>query len=228
MAEKIDSLVNKVISLETTVSSQTALVKRLKVETDELHTVVQTLEGDKEGFINDKAKLKEQLREMDDKLCEVQDLNQIVEDQNTNLQTHFSEAHCNLDHFSEKVQKVKPNLVGEISLMERNSSREDESEHDPKGQDALNQDNALLNDEKSNEEHKVNVALKDTVNLNKELKVAEVAKDGVILGSKPNVTGSQENDVKATNSLEMKEETLEENKSTIELKLERKIKVSRF
>ncbi|KAL2957257.1 hypothetical protein AAZX31_18G135200 [Glycine max] len=178
MAEKIDSLVNKVISLETTVSSQTALVKRLKVETDELHTVVQTLEGDKEGFINDKAKLKEQLREMDDKLCEVQDLNQIVEDQNTNLQTHFSEAHCNLDHFSEKVQKVKPNLVGEISLMERNSSREDESEHDPKGQDALNQDNALLNDEKSNEEHKVNVALKDTVNLNKELKVAEVAKDG--------------------------------------------------
>ena len=92
----------------------------------------------------------------------------------------------------------------------------------------MNQDNALLNDEKSNEEHKVNVALKDTVNLNKELKVAEVAKDGVILGSKPNVTGSQENDVKATNSLEMKEETLEENKSTIELKLERKIKVSRF
>ena len=55
-----------------------------------------------------------------------------------------------------------------------------------------------------------------------------MAKDGVILGSKPNVTGSQENDVKATNSLEMKEETLEENKSTIELKLERKIKVSRF
>ncbi|RZB99189.1 protein NETWORKED 2D-like [Glycine soja] len=204
MAEKIDSLVNKVINLESAVSSQTALVKRLKVETDELHTVVRTLEGDKEGLISDKAKLNEQLREMDDKLREVQDLNQVVEDQNTNLQTHFTEAHCNLDHLSEKVQKVKPDLVAEISLTQRKSSREAESEHFPKGLDALNQDSVLLN-----EGHKVNATIEDTVNSDKELMVAEVAKDGVIPENKPNnVTGSPE----------MNEETPVENKSPIELK----------
>ncbi|KAL9327387.1 hypothetical protein ACSQ67_008032 [Phaseolus vulgaris] len=272
MAEKIDSLVNKVVSLETAVSSQTALVKRLKVETDELHSVVRTLEVDKESLINDKAKLNDQLREMNDKLQGVQDLNQIVVDQNSNLQTHFTEAHCNLDRISEKVQKVKPDVVSEVSLTERNSSKEAESECDVKGQDALNQDSELLNDEKSNRENKATAVVGHTVNSDKELKVAEVVKDSVIhtvnsdkklnvaevvndsvvhtvnsdkelkagevvkdsvihtvnsdkepefaevVKDKPKVASSQENDVKVTNSLEMKEEKPVENKSQIELK----------
>ncbi|KAK7346058.1 hypothetical protein VNO80_20571 [Phaseolus coccineus] len=278
MAEKIDALVNKVVSLETAVSSQTALVKRLKVETDELHSVVRTLEVDKESLINDKAKLNEQLRDMNDKLQGVQNLNQIVVDQNSNLQTHFTEAHCNLDQISEKVQKVKPDVVSEISLTERNSSKEAESERDLKGQDALNQDSELLNDEKSNKENKatamvdhtvnsdkklkvaelekdsvihtvhsdkelnvaevVNDSVNHTVNSDKELKVAEVVKDSVIHTvnsdkepefaevvkdsvipvDKPKVASSQENDVKVTNSQEMKEKNPVENKSQIELK----------
>ncbi|XP_020225087.1 kinase-interacting protein 1 [Cajanus cajan] len=218
MAEKIDSLVNKVVSLETAVSSQTALVKRLNAETNELNSLVQALEGDKESLINDKAKLNDQLREMDEKLREVQNLNQIVENQNTNLQTHFTEAHCNLDHLSENVQKGKPDEedeVRETSLNERISSRDAESEHCLNGQDALNQDSELLKDEKSNKEHKVTAVTEDVVNSDK---VAEVVKDTVIPDNKPTVTGSLENEVKATNSLEMKEETPLENKSPIELK----------
>ncbi|KAG2409087.1 hypothetical protein LR48_Vigan01g147800 [Vigna angularis] len=298
MAEKIDSLVNKVVSLETAVSSQTALVRRLKVETDELNSVVRTLESDKESLINDKAKLNEQLSDMNEKLRGVQDLNQIVTDQNSNLRTHFTEAHCNLDQISEKVQKVKPDVVSEISLPERNSSREAESEHGLKGQDALNQDSELLNDEKSNKANKATAVVdhtatsdkkskvaevvKDnvihTVNSDKELKVAEVAedsvihsvnsdkelkvgevvkdslihtvnsdkelkdaaaekdsvihpvntdeelkvtevvKDSVILDDNPTVTSSHENDVKVTNSLEMKDEKPVEDKSQRELK----------
>ncbi|TKY58715.1 NETWORKED 2D [Spatholobus suberectus] len=221
MAENIDALVNKVISLETAVSSQTALVKRLKVETDELHSLIRTLEGDKESLINDKAKLNEQLREMDEKLHEVQDLNQTVADQNSNLQTHFTEAHCNLDHLSEKVQKVKPDEgdeVRETSLTERNSSREAESEHDFKRQDASNQDSVLLNDEMSNKEYKVTAVVEDTASSDKELKVVEVGKDSAIPDNMHKVTGSQENEVKVTDSLEMKEETPVENKSPIELK----------
>ncbi|XP_027921561.1 protein NETWORKED 2D-like isoform X2 [Vigna unguiculata] len=180
MAEKIDSLVNKVVSLETAVSSQTALVQRLKVETDELNSVVRTLESDKESLINDKAKLNEQLREMNDKLRGVQDLNQIVSDQNSNLRTHFTEAHCNLDQISEKVQKGKPDVVSEISQPERNSSTEAESEHGLKGQDALNQDSELLNDEKSNTANQATAGVDDTATSDKELKVAEVVKDNVI------------------------------------------------
>ncbi|KAI3949684.1 hypothetical protein MKW92_029970 [Papaver armeniacum] len=46
-AEKIDKLVTKVISLETAVSSQNALMKRLKSETTELHTHLDQLEEEK-------------------------------------------------------------------------------------------------------------------------------------------------------------------------------------
>ncbi|KAL2344415.1 hypothetical protein Fmac_005700 [Flemingia macrophylla] len=210
MAEKIDSLVNKVVSLETAVSSQTALVKRLKVETDELNSLVRALEGDKESLIDDKAKLNEQLKEMDEKLGKVQDLNQIVENQNTNLETHFTEAHCNLDHLAENVQKGKPD-----EERERNSSRDAGSKLELDGQDELNQDNELLKDEKSNKAHKVTAVVEDAVNSDK---AVEVVKDTLIPDNKPTVTDSLENEVKASGSMETKKETPVENKSTIELK----------
>ncbi|KAK7361355.1 hypothetical protein VNO77_03409 [Canavalia gladiata] len=204
MAEKIDELVNKVISLETAVSSQTALVKRLKVETDELNSLVRTLETDKESLINDKAKLNEQLREMDEKLHGVQDLNQIVNDQNSNLQTHFTEACCNLDHLSEKVQKVKPDEedeVREIPLTDRNSSREAESKHDVVGKVALNQDNVLLTDKKSNKEHEVTAVVEDTVNSDKELKAAGVVKADVMSHDTPKVSAVVEDTVNSDKEL---------------------------
>ncbi|XP_061367268.1 protein NETWORKED 2D-like [Gastrolobium bilobum] len=209
MAEKIDDLVNKVISLETSVSSQTALVKRLKIETDELHSMIRTLEEDKESLISDKIKLNDQLREMDEKLHELQDLKQTVEDQNCNLQSHFTEAHCNLDHLSEKVQKVKPDEeveVREISQTERNSSKEAESKHALKEQDALNQDNVLLNDAKIDKEPKVTALVENTVNSDNKLEVI----------------GSLENEIKVTDSLKKEEETPVENKSPIVLKEEEK------
>ncbi|XWS33398.1 hypothetical protein CRYUN_Cryun22dG0078900 [Craigia yunnanensis] len=108
MAEKIDELVNKVINLETAVSSQTALIQRLRTETDELQAQIQTLEDDKVTLIDGKNDLRNKLRGMEEKLHEIPDLNQSVEDQNNNLQIHFTEAHCNLDHLSEKLHNLKP------------------------------------------------------------------------------------------------------------------------
>ncbi|XVF15298.1 hypothetical protein REPUB_Repub09cG0139000 [Reevesia pubescens] len=131
MAEKIDELVNKVINLETAVSSQTALIQRLRTETDELQSQIQTLEDDKATLIDGKNDLRKKLREMEEKLHVIQDLNQSVEDQNNNLQTHFTEAHCNLDHLSEKVHSVKPGEELErekSSYVEIKSSKEEEME----------------------------------------------------------------------------------------------------
>ncbi|GMN33995.1 hypothetical protein TIFTF001_004438 [Ficus carica] len=108
MVEKIDELVNKVISLETAVSSQAALVKRLQSETDELQAQIRSLESDKTTLIDGKKNLSNKLKEMDEKLDGIQVLNQSFEDQNNNLQTHFTEAHCNLDHFSDKLKSVTP------------------------------------------------------------------------------------------------------------------------
>lgn len=115
MAEKIDELVNKVIKLETAVSSQTSLIQRLRNETDELQAQIRSLEDDKVALVDGKEELRNKLREMEEKLDGIQGLNQSVEEQNNHLQTHFTEAHCNLDHLSEKVHTVKPDEEAESS-----------------------------------------------------------------------------------------------------------------
>ncbi|XP_052191559.1 kinase-interacting protein 1-like [Diospyros lotus] len=108
LAEKIDELVSKVISLETAVSSQTALIGRLRTETDDLHAQIRTLEDDKANLVDGTITLTKRLREMEEKLKEVQDLNQNVEKQNNNLQTHFTDACSSLDQLSDKILNVKP------------------------------------------------------------------------------------------------------------------------
>ncbi|KAH1082586.1 hypothetical protein J1N35_022347 [Gossypium stocksii] len=124
MVEKVDELVNKVISLETAFSSQEALIQRLRTETDELQAQIQTLEDDKATLIHGKNDLRNKLMEMEEKFHGIQDLNQSVEDQNNNLQTHFTEAHSNIDHLSEKVHSMKP---GEKLEIEKSSSGEAKS-----------------------------------------------------------------------------------------------------
>ncbi|XP_043713411.1 protein NETWORKED 2A-like isoform X2 [Telopea speciosissima] len=108
LAEKIDELVHKVISLETEVSSQAALINRLRSETDEVHENLWNLDEDKATLVKGSHNFIHKLRIFDDKLSGIQDLSRSFEDQNNNLQTHFSVAHCNLNYLSEKLHSVKP------------------------------------------------------------------------------------------------------------------------
>ncbi|RZC55638.1 hypothetical protein C5167_014498 [Papaver somniferum] len=123
-AEKIDKLVTKVISLETAVSSQNALMKRLKSETTELHTHLDQLEEEKLTPTKDLEGLAEKLRKLEVELHDVQDVNKNIENQNNNLQTHFIEARCNLDHLTEKLQSVRY----EEEEVEDEDEEEDEEE----------------------------------------------------------------------------------------------------
>ncbi|PPD83137.1 hypothetical protein GOBAR_DD19936 [Gossypium barbadense] len=107
MAEKIDVLVNKVTSLETTVSSQTALIQRLRLENDELLALIQSLEDGKKDNLMDRNHDMKKLTEMEIKLLGVQDLNHSVEDRSNNLQSHLNAAHSNLDELSKKVKPVE-------------------------------------------------------------------------------------------------------------------------
>ncbi|XP_027913120.1 protein NETWORKED 2D-like [Vigna unguiculata] len=216
MAEKIDELVNKVISLETAVSSQSAMVKRLRTETDELQEQIRILEKDKENLINDRNTLNDQLRKMEKKMHGVEDLNQIVEDQNSNLQTQLTEAHSNLDHLSEKVQNVQP---GE----ESNTTHLSDEQKDSSTQEEIKCESTagLVEDDDATD---------------KGLKVAGTVEDDLTSDNKPEVTGSPfangtgslENDVKSVNevevtsSLKMEETTPVENKFTEDLKEEEK------
>lgn len=100
MAEKVDELVNKVISLESAVSSQTALIQRLRNETNGLQTQISTLETDKALLADDKTDLRNKLKDMEEKLKALQELDRNVLDKSSNLQTHFDEACHNLDNLS--------------------------------------------------------------------------------------------------------------------------------
>ena len=115
MAEKIDELVNKVIDLESSVSSQTALIQTLRLETDELQEQIRSLEDDKANLIDRKNTLRDKVVEMESKLRELEDRNQglenqnqSLEDRNRSLETHYTEAQSKLDTMSAKLQNVKP------------------------------------------------------------------------------------------------------------------------
>ena len=75
VAERIDVLVEKVITLEATVLSHTALVRRLRLETNGLQTLVRTLEEGKETLIEDLIKISTKLIELEEELSRVQSLN---------------------------------------------------------------------------------------------------------------------------------------------------------
>ncbi|KAK4261395.1 hypothetical protein QN277_004398 [Acacia crassicarpa] len=198
MAEKIDELVNKVVSLETAVSSQTALVKRLRTEADELQSQIRALENDRANLINDKNNLDNHLRKMEEKMNGVQDLNQIVESQNMNLQTHFTEARCNLDHLSEKVQNLQQDDADDTDLTqrERKSLGKAEAKHEFKGEEAQNQDNVLLKDANLDNKHKVTDSVED-----EEKSLTGSVEDDAKSKNKLMVAGSFKGDVKSDQEL---------------------------
>ncbi|XP_058224141.1 protein NETWORKED 2A-like [Rhododendron vialii] len=107
LAEKIDELVEKVITLETSVSSQNALIKRLRSETDELQGYLRSLEKDKEALISGSDSKSNKIRELEKELLRIQKLNQKIETQNKNLQIRFTQASLSVDHLSEKLLSVK-------------------------------------------------------------------------------------------------------------------------
>ncbi|KAI3725693.1 hypothetical protein L1987_65485 [Smallanthus sonchifolius] len=107
LADTIDKLANKVISLESTVSSQTAHIDNLRNQTNEFQTQLQILEGDKASKA-DGARMRRKLKDMDKKLRGLEDLEKDVEKENHNLKVYFMEAHCSIEHLSEKLHDVQP------------------------------------------------------------------------------------------------------------------------
>ncbi|XP_019431351.1 PREDICTED: protein NETWORKED 2A-like [Lupinus angustifolius] len=134
MAEKIDELVDKVVSLETAVTSQTGLVKRLRSETGELQTNIKNLEQDKDRLIEGSEVTNKRLDELEKEIRRVKLLNRSVRSQDKSLQTHFTEASCNLEHLSGKLNDMKPDMEEENMLLhkKKRSVSVCEPENEPK------------------------------------------------------------------------------------------------
>ncbi|XP_075649775.1 protein NETWORKED 2A-like [Castanea sativa] len=107
LAENIDQLVTHVVALETSVSSQVVLVNRLRSETDELHTHIRSLEEAKKTLMQSSDTMSNRIKELEEEVLRMKYQIQCLTDQNNNLQTHSTEASCNLDHLSGNLQSVK-------------------------------------------------------------------------------------------------------------------------
>lgn len=146
LVENIDKLVNKVISLQDMVASHNALVKRLRLENDELQLHLQRLEEEKETPIEDSNTMDSKVRELEEKLLRAQNLNQGIEEQKKNLHVHFTEASCDLDQLSVELMNVKPD-EGFKKDDDNVASAELKSKEQEKRNDFIDLDNSVTADE---------------------------------------------------------------------------------
>ncbi|KAL7603453.1 hypothetical protein Lser_V15G19440 [Lactuca serriola] len=125
LAYTIDKLANKVIGLESTVSSQTAYIDKLRIYTGELLTQIQNMEADKGS---DEVQMRKKLTNIEKKIHAVEDLEKDAEKQNSSLKTFFFESRCNIDYLTEKLHDVQPDDEVEVyspAAEEANSMSDD-------------------------------------------------------------------------------------------------------
>nr|GMD58321.1 protein NETWORKED 2D-like [Ipomoea batatas] len=135
LVEKIDGLVNKVVNMETTVSTQTILIDRLRGEAVDFQKKVKNFEeGSKATTTVSKENLTTQVEDIEKRWNDIRNINQDLENHNSTLRTSIAEARCNLDQLSEKLNTVKSDEEDEEEegTDSPQSEAESLSEFDPK------------------------------------------------------------------------------------------------
>ncbi|XP_065882255.1 protein NETWORKED 2A-like [Euphorbia lathyris] len=175
LADRINELVEMVVGLETAVSSQDAQINVLRSETDELQQHVKTLEEEKEILKENAEKTSIKMKELEEELMRVKSLSQSVKDQNENLQTHFTEARCNIDHLSEKLQNV--NTDEEIKNEEQKVTKDGDYVNSNRSCIQNEKDTMLQNhQEQQKEKEKKDFAI-ESINPDNELKEQQTDDD---------------------------------------------------
>ncbi|CAL9770370.1 unnamed protein product [Musa acuminata subsp. burmannicoides] len=104
IAEKIDELVNRITSLELTMSTQTAQISRLSSENNELEKYLQSLEEEKMILIDDSNELTNKLKQAEAELNRVQPLQKNIQEEEIILLQNFRETYNSFRDISEKLQ----------------------------------------------------------------------------------------------------------------------------
>nr|GMC91451.1 kinase-interacting protein 1-like [Ipomoea batatas] len=120
---KIDELMNKVVTLEITVTSQTALLDTLRTESNDLHARIQSLEDDKASLTEDKHNLSNTVEKLEEELKKLKNLNQVVQNENITLQSQLAEALSRADNLSENLKTAKPD--NKIESMEQKTEEQE-------------------------------------------------------------------------------------------------------
>ncbi|KAK8966328.1 hypothetical protein KSP40_PGU019513 [Platanthera guangdongensis] len=138
LAEKIDELVEKVITLEVTVSSQTAQIQTLRSQTDGLQKLLRGLEEEKAILVTDSNGLNVRLRQAEDELHRVQDLEKVIDHEKGIFKTHFLDACNSFNDISEKLRspghKNNDNITSASSSIENLKKNEVVKENEAKNE----------------------------------------------------------------------------------------------
>ncbi|KAI3819881.1 hypothetical protein L1987_13733 [Smallanthus sonchifolius] len=108
VAEKIEQLVDMAITLETELTSQTALVMRLRFEIDELHEKLHSLEQENSNLVDESNNKNIKIKKLEEELERVKILDKKIKVQNVQLETSFDEASVSLDKLSKELLIAKP------------------------------------------------------------------------------------------------------------------------
>ncbi|KAJ8541297.1 hypothetical protein K7X08_002113 [Anisodus acutangulus] len=98
LAEKVDELVDKVINLESALSSQNAYVTRLRAETNELHSHLTKAEEEKGTLVEDSESMTKRIRQLEEELLRVQNLNESIK---------LKVNQCSFDDLSEQLHNKR-------------------------------------------------------------------------------------------------------------------------
>ncbi|XP_019177560.1 PREDICTED: kinase-interacting protein 1 [Ipomoea nil] len=107
LVEKIDGLVNKVVDMETSVSTQTILIDRLRGEAIDFQKKIKSFEEDNKATTVPNENLTTQVEDIEKRWNDIKNINQDLENHNTTLRNSIAEARCNLDQLSDKLNTVK-------------------------------------------------------------------------------------------------------------------------
>ncbi|KAH7567658.1 hypothetical protein ACOSQ2_010634 [Xanthoceras sorbifolium] len=170
LAEKVDEIVEKVVTLETAVSSQAALVKRLKSETDELHAKLQSLEEEKQSLIENVEIMSNKLNALEEELRRLRSLKQSMEDQNKDIQTQITEANCDIDNlcdtlqYAEIIEEVEDaGLFHKVKASSEDTAEKGDNEHED--QKDHGDGSIISQDTETNKEEKRNSAKPEGENI---------------------------------------------------------------
>lgn len=137
LAEKINELVNKVISLELTTASQNAQIESLRTETDELHKHVESLEEEKLTLIEGSGSSIDRFNQGEEESHKIQDVEKFsygayvdasTSSDNARLDTTYnSEKLQNLEHEKANITHISEEKVNTLSDMKPQMTQEKET-----------------------------------------------------------------------------------------------------
>ncbi|KAM3237685.1 protein NETWORKED 2A isoform X1 [Capsicum chacoense] len=113
LAEKVDELVDKVIKLESALSSQNAYVNRLRAETSELHSHLIKAEEEKGTLVEDSESMSKRIKQLEEEILRAQNFNESIKLEVKHQQPHLTEASWSIEeklHNKREDEDVKDTL----------------------------------------------------------------------------------------------------------------------